>query len=82
MDDVLNKLYTEIQIADYHGKRRIEIDVGLLKKILAILTAHKEIIRCHECKHYKKQVYDTNQWLPCMSVRKGKNWYCADAERG
>jgi hypothetical protein len=82
MDDVLKQLNTEIQIADYLGRRRIEMDVDTLRTILVKLKEQPEIIHCIECKHWKKHVYDTKEWLPCMSVRKGEKWYCGSAERG
>ena len=37
MDETIRRLATEIAIADYHGKHRIEINVELLRKTLGYL---------------------------------------------
>ena len=45
-------------------------------------SVQPEIIRCKDCKYHDEGYRRISvKWLPCMDMRLGSNWYCADAER-
>ena len=41
---------------------------------------HGELVRCKDCK-WRGHEYDSTKWIPCLEIRTGADWFCANGER-
>ena len=43
------------------------------------MAKQPKIILCKDCK-WRGHEYDSTKWIPCLVIRTGADWFCADGE--
>lgn len=58
----------------------IQFNLGDVANIIEELRKKSDIVRCKDCIYWKneKERYNQPAWLPCMEVKTGGKWFCAD----
>ena len=71
------QIYHDAEWALEHNK----ITLGEFDERIKPLADVEAVVRCKDCKFWKKTIYDTPNWMPCMSVQTDGNWFCPYGKR-
>jgi len=72
-------VFKEGQYGEGQVSLRVKVS-DVLRDAISSIKERPEIVRCKDCIFWKDQG-QTSRWIPCVSAKTDKDWFCASGKR-